>query len=593
MDIRSGTPPQSPKSDPGRSSVITTRSDLIQALCDAAQLEHGLCCAYLFAAFSIKRRPEEGVPLDRLADLRNWESVLLLIARQEMEHLGIVANLLTAIGGMPYLQNPTFPIASDRYGELPALPLQRFSGEAIRRFLAFETPELTHLRQVILSRIAGKDHSTALSIAGKQICAEMEWAEADVWEAKGGTFVPTLRLTGGLDIPYGPEVGQDMWLRWEKPHPPNGKDLQAKQALGSSTVNTGVEIPVYDGGELKAVWRFFYETFRTVDEDDGLAEAVELLLSELDLYSLRDRLDNVADPQPNVDALREFEPRYATIGGFYRQIRKGFLRICFRDHQPIGGGLFTGFQTGNPDIGILDRYVHDMDMPTVSDLDSALAAIKEIIENGEAAFDRRVASHYVRLKELLKNFESVMAQADSFEPARATVDNPVTAQPKAIPARSECTLLEHPDAVAVAEIFDATYEITLQMVARFFAFPDDKVLEKMAFAPLMTMAIRPLAEILGELNAAENSDQKAGPPFQTSAKDILHPHRLAAWTVFGERLQQIALACAEVQQNLRPEHKQAGERLTFIGKNVNFIASRLQTAVAQAKAGTLASGAEN
>jgi hypothetical protein len=197
------------------------------------------------------------------------------------------------------------------------------------------------------------------------------------------------------------------------------------------------------------------------------------------------------------------------------------------------------------------------------------------------------------LKELLKNFESVMAQADSFEPARATVDNPVTAQPKAIPARSECTLLEHPDAVAVAEIFDATYEITLQMVARFFAFPNDKVLEKMAFAPLMTMAIRPLAEILGELNAAENSDQKAGPPFQTSAKDILHPHRLAAWTVFGERLQQIALACAEVQQNLRPEHKQAGERLTFIGKNLNFIASRLQTAVAQAKAGTLASGAEN
>jgi len=92
-----GLPSQSLKSDPDRSSVITTRSDLIQALCDAAELEHGLCCAYLFAAFSIKRRTEEGVPPHRLADLRNWESVLLLIARQEMEHLGIVANLLTAI----------------------------------------------------------------------------------------------------------------------------------------------------------------------------------------------------------------------------------------------------------------------------------------------------------------------------------------------------------------------------------------------------------------------------------------------------------------------------------------------------------------
>ena len=298
MDIQPGTPgspSQPPLADPDRSSVIRTRSDLIQALCDAAQLEHGLCCAYLFAAFSIKRRPEEGVPPHRLADLRTWESVLLLIARQEMEHLGIVCNLLTAIGGMPYLQNPTFPIAADRYGELTGVPLQRFSEETIQRFLVFETPEVSHLRKVILSLIAGKNHQTALSIASEQICAEMEWAAADVWVPKGGTFVPTLRVTGGLKIPYGPEIGQEMWSRWRTPHPPKGEDLQAKQTLNASVVNTFVEIPSYHGSELKAVWRFFYETFRTVDEDDALAEAVELLLSELALYSLRDELDNVAN----------------------------------------------------------------------------------------------------------------------------------------------------------------------------------------------------------------------------------------------------------------------------------------------------------
>jgi hypothetical protein len=579
-------PPQLPMPAPDRSSVITTRSDLIQALCHAAQLEHALCCAYLFAAFSIKRRPEEGVPPHRLADLRNWESVLLLIARQEMEHLGIVCNLLTAIGGMPYLQNPTFPVAADRYGELPGLPLERFSEKTIRRFLAFETPEMTHLGKVILSRIAGEDYPRALSIAGQQICAEMEWAGADVWMPEGGTFVPIVRLTEGLDIPYGLEVGQEMRSRWQTPHPPKGEELQVKQALNSSLVNTYVEIPSYHGNELIAVWRFFYETFRTIDEDDALADAIEVLLSELNLSSVRERLDDVGGRPHIADLLREFKPRYATIGGFYRQIRKGFLRLCFRDHQPTGDGLFTGFQTGNPDIGILDRYVHDIDLPTVSGLDSALAAIEEIIENGEAAFNQRVASHYVRLKKLLSDFESVIAGGGGFEAARPTVDNPVTGH-----ARPRCTLLEHPDAVAVAEIFDATYEITLQMVARFFAFPDDKVLEGMAFSPLMTMAIRPLAEILGEFKAAEHSDQRAGPPFQSSARDILHPHRLAAWTVFGERLQQIALVCAEVQENLRPEHKQAGERLTFIGKNINFIASRLKTAVAQAKAGTVTSAA--
>ena len=177
METQSGTSGSwpAPTSDADRTSVITNRSDLIQALCDAAQLEHALCCAYLFAAFSIKRRPDEGVPPYRLADLRDWESVLLLIARQEMEHLGIVCNLLTAIGGMPYLQNPRFPVAADRYGELPALPLQRFSKTTVQRLLAFETPDWVHLAKIVLKRTEGMLGPKALSIACKQICIEMEW----------------------------------------------------------------------------------------------------------------------------------------------------------------------------------------------------------------------------------------------------------------------------------------------------------------------------------------------------------------------------------------------------------------------------------
>jgi len=60
-------------------------------------------------------------------------------------------------------------------------------------------------------------------IAAKQICAEMEWADADVWMPQGGTFVPVVRVTGGLNLPYDPEVGQAMWARWQTPHPPRGK----------------------------------------------------------------------------------------------------------------------------------------------------------------------------------------------------------------------------------------------------------------------------------------------------------------------------------------------------------------------------------
>jgi hypothetical protein len=361
--------------------------------------------------------------------------------------------------------------------------------------------------------------------------------------------------------------------------------------------NTWVEIPTYDGDNLVLVWRFFYETFRRVDEDDSLAKAVEVLLNGLNPVALLSQFHVLAARSPagiiNASRLRTFQPGYTTIGGFYRQIRKGFLRMCFRNHQPAGHGLFTGFQTGNPAIGILDRNLHDMDLPTVSDLDSALNAIEEIIETGEGCSNRRVTSHYLRLCALQKDLESVLAQPDSFDPARDMGDNPVTNFPSGRSSAPNRTLLQHPDAVAVAEIFDAVYEITLQMVTRFFTFPDDKVLEGMAFRPLMTMAIRPLAEILGELNANENSSQKAGPPFQNAARDLLLHHRRAAWTVFGERLQEIAATCLEVEASLRPEHNGVGERLTFVSKNIDFLASLLKAAVQQLQDGKLPPMAEN
>ena len=40
--------------------MIDTREELINALSEAAELEHGLMVQYLFAAFSIKRGTDEG-----------------------------------------------------------------------------------------------------------------------------------------------------------------------------------------------------------------------------------------------------------------------------------------------------------------------------------------------------------------------------------------------------------------------------------------------------------------------------------------------------------------------------------------------------
>lgn len=96
---------------------LTTREDLINTLHLAAELEHNLMCQYLFAAYSMKRSTSEGLSEVQLEKTRGWGALMTMVARQEMEHMGLVLNLLSAIGGTPYFQRPNFPQRKERYGK--------------------------------------------------------------------------------------------------------------------------------------------------------------------------------------------------------------------------------------------------------------------------------------------------------------------------------------------------------------------------------------------------------------------------------------------------------------------------------------------
>ncbi|HEV7474180.1 MAG TPA: ferritin-like domain-containing protein [Pyrinomonadaceae bacterium] len=120
---------------------LTTREDLINTLHLAAELEHNLMCQYLFAAYTMKRSTSEGLSEVQLEQTRGWGALMTLVARQEMEHMGLVLNLLTAIGGTPYFRRPNFPQRKDRYGKLGIKSeLTRFDKETIKRFQGFEAP---------------------------------------------------------------------------------------------------------------------------------------------------------------------------------------------------------------------------------------------------------------------------------------------------------------------------------------------------------------------------------------------------------------------------------------------------------------------
>src|SRR3989440_3823912 len=112
--------------------ALNTREDLINALHLAAELEHNLMCQYLFAAYTMKRSTSEGLDEVQLEKTRGWGALMTLVARQEMEHMGLVLNMLSAIGGTPYFQRPNFPQHKERYGKLGIKSeLTRFGKETI------------------------------------------------------------------------------------------------------------------------------------------------------------------------------------------------------------------------------------------------------------------------------------------------------------------------------------------------------------------------------------------------------------------------------------------------------------------------------
>ncbi len=142
----------------GAHAQIRSREQLIDVLTIAAELEHNLCCMYLFVAFSMKTRLDqfrpEGAPdseADAIAEVRReqargWKAQILLVARQEMEHLGYVCNLLNAVGGAQHFTRGNFPQRRSYFAGLEHrahginMTLEPFGLPTMNRFVQIEMP---------------------------------------------------------------------------------------------------------------------------------------------------------------------------------------------------------------------------------------------------------------------------------------------------------------------------------------------------------------------------------------------------------------------------------------------------------------------
>jgi hypothetical protein len=458
-------PGSPPTSDPPPALVKL----LVALLQEAAEIEHQLMIQYLYAAFSLKKSPDGTCNDAQFESVRRWGSTLLMVARQEMEHLALVNGMLAAVGAKPWFDRQEIPAQFTYYlgaqlargrdrsaGTAPCnIPFvfERYDLDTIERFVCFESPSKAVLEEygfpvpewcfscadepALLKAAAGEEpESTTYDLAGSRLDADL-WSAAQAELAKSDTEAPLLKAN-----------------------------------LGTESIRPG-----------------------TIQE----------------LYDLVERLFELLSARWNVF-------------------------------------------TGDPSRQVFVPVEYQINVFPITDLTTVKQALKLIVEEGEGIDSPPdYQSHFLRFFAMRNELVELLKKDPLFEPSLPLPLNP---------RREEIT---NDLARELFDLFDYTYVTLLFLLTSLYtnfvpsgsqSYPYfSSALQENAFGPMMTMLLRPLAEIMAYTRSGDG-DHTTGPGYcltdddrrvlQGDAAELgnveLFLHRLAEITARLERLSTSGLA---------------------------------------------------
>ena len=479
-------------------------SELISHLRDAAEIEQQFMCMYLYGAFSVKKRYVEGqfenshnnadvlppADLPKLEAARRWVSNIYAVARQEMEHLALVNNMLRAVGAAPC-----------------------FARDNIQDIIAPQSGAADHIWK--------KYHLSAEGSAVFETDGEFFSSEEflDKRETKAKTSC-SCHEPVKFDFVFTPftKSAAEAWTCMESP---------------------GYKELLKFGPELFANWCF---TCKTVEPDSQ------------DVTS-----DSYA----------------GKINQLYTKIKDLFSQLSPDDYVT----------SADNQVSIIQQY--DIYVFPVTDYASASQAIDLIVKQGEgndASVDHQ--SHYRRFFDITQSYPT-----DSAPLYWNLIENPLESN-------------IHEDYVNTKELFvlsNQAYELLVIILTALYALPQTPsaapylapALKQEAFAPMMTMIIRSLSELLVQLKAG-NNDARVASSFEISAEVkqlLLYPyqgmdksnanhvfsnpklkdelgnlnHILQRFTRFNDRLQKVELKDSDIANSTLIDW--AKERLAYMKEN--------------------------
>jgi hypothetical protein len=225
---------------------------------------------------------------------------------------------------------------------------------------------------------------------------------------------------------------------------------------------------------------------------------------------------------------------FGTVGHLYREIEAGLVRLAGELGED---GLFIGPQRAQASPASFGWP----ELVPLHDLAAARQAVDRIVTQGEGARGDWSDAHYGRFSAVLDEYLALKAADPAFEPAHPCLVGGVRPVDGVVPER----FITDPATAAVTDLFNATYDLVLQMIVRFFAFGEetDEELSLLARGAvgLMFSAIKPVGLLLATMPLGpEHPGLTAGANFQLPYRsNFLLPHKRSAWIRFSERLDEL------------------------------------------------------
>lgn len=120
---------------------VNDREQLIYLLTEAAEIEQGLMCTYLYAGWSLKQSTLEGITPAQLKAIDRWRKEIRSVAMEEMAHLASVNNLLMSIGSPPHFRRQNFPVPAGYHPASLVVRLAPLTRDTLAHFVYLERPE--------------------------------------------------------------------------------------------------------------------------------------------------------------------------------------------------------------------------------------------------------------------------------------------------------------------------------------------------------------------------------------------------------------------------------------------------------------------